>query len=476
MTKMREVNHEKICPVCGYKYCDHSYDGNIYDNDNHTHSNYTTASTGYTSYTKDYDDNSKYASSDTYRTTVTTSSAKTTAPASSASRNAKAKQGAKKFTKIYVRLIILMVIIQLIRALFAQTDLLNWLRSEFLGEDTNSSYYEEEVYSDSEYAIPLMNTSSKGQLMNDFFSAVFGTDLSSASQDQLDSVVALQIYSGNAEGCTIINYELEDGTNDYLEFASYLNPKDLSYFRELEYLCIPSVHLETGDLGLMPKLYYISSANSPEELADILSNPSNISTMEIYLCNSTNSLRGLESFENLSSFFANGAGLTDIDSLTMPKSLQYVGLVCGSVTNFSCLEELTDLAQLQLFGNVTDIRFVENMPELTYLYLNSCSVKDITPIVSCEKLYLFGIEEDPYLYNCDALAALQDLMYVYLSNTGISDLSFARNLTYLNSLYIDNTGVKDLSPLANLQNLDYIYCEGCDIQNTGSIREDIIYR
>jgi Leucine-rich repeat (LRR) protein len=75
---------------------------------------------------------------------------------------------------------------------------------------------------------------------------------------------------------------------------------------------------------------------------------------------------------------------------------------------------------------------------------DSVQLSDIKKITSTDSLDLSG---NPYIRSVEALAQLNDLRFLNLSNTNIRDISPLRNLTELYEVDLSNTPVSDLSPL-----------------------------
>lgn len=108
---------------------------------------------------------------------------------------------------------------------------------------------------------------------------------------------------------------------------------------------------------------------------------------------------------------------------------------------------VTNLTTLSMSGSsISNVTFLTNMTQLTYLAINNIGVTDFAP-----------------------LAGLSNLLSLSLNGGSISDLSVLSNMTALGFLNLNQTRVTDLSPLAGLTNLQSLYLQQNRIVNMTSL-------
>jgi len=114
--------------------------------------------------------------------------------------------------------------------------------------------------------------------------------------------------------------------------------------------------------------------------------------------------------------------------------------------DFVPLKYCMDMLSLDIGHNaVTDISFLEEMPQLKVLIIAVNQITDITP-----------------------LAALTELEYLEVFNNKVADLTPLTNLTKLKDLNISFNNVEDYSPIHNLSNLErlWLYNSGSTIKKS----------
>ena len=128
---------------------------------------------------------------------------------------------------------------------------------------------------------------------------------------------------------------------------------------------------------------------------------------------------GADTFtEGSTTISINHAGLTDLYGIDVCQNAEYVDASYNSISDLSPLEDLD---------------------EITELYLNDNAILDLSP-----------------------LSELDDLIILDLANNPILDLSPLTELDELETLYLDGTDVVDLTPLQRCTNLTYVTI--CDTQ------------
>ena len=205
----------------------------------------------------------------------------------------------------------------------------------------------------------------------------------------------------------------------------------------------------------------------------------------------------------------NGSGVENLKGLEYAKNLKELRIyiknnyINGQVVpvDLSVLGELTNLKSLDISGNVSDLKFIENLTNLTDLsvYLNSNikNIESIKNMATLESLHISGqIETLKPLINLTNLKTLEinsDLQQlkddlsviskitnlnslyirrytVYNGEAKKFDYSFVKNLSNLNTLTINDQYLKlDCANLSNALTTLYLKCD--EIYNTYKIGE-----
>lgn len=215
------------------------------------------------------------------------------------------------------------------------------------------------------------------------------------------------------------------------------------------------------------------------------------------------SLEGIEQLENLVSLNLRSNQLQDISQLAALEKLEKVDLRDNKVTDISPLAGLDRLEYLNLYGNSTlqsieplaslsnlekliigyvpvgsqvdnlstlstlkylnlrdcgveDLTFLSELSNLEYLNLHSnTNIQDINPIKHLTNLETLILVDVPLQGQEDLLANLQNLSYLNLRNTGLTDITFLAELDGLEYLNLhSNSDIQSIAPLAGLSNLE----------------------
>jgi Leucine-rich repeat (LRR) protein len=146
------------------------------------------------------------------------------------------------------------------------------------------------------------------------------------------------------------------------------------------------------------------------------------------------------------------AELQVLGQLSRLESLEISSSKASDWAELGKLENLADLALLSS-GTVDDFEFLARLNNLKRLRLEACEFVDLAPIGSLQGLEHFSIQGN----SVDALPSFHDRMslaWLWIVDTGITDLSPITNLTAVKTLGIFRTPVSDLRPVSNLRNLE----------------------
>ncbi len=187
----------------------------------------------------------------------------------------------------------------------------------------------------------------------------------------------------------------------------------------------------------------------------------------------------LSSLPALSNLWASGNGLSNATAFQALNALNYLNLDDNAIkdpsplanltrlkalsvernllTNGTALSGLTNLASVWLGGNLlTNVSFLQNLTRLGAVELDGNFITNVSSFASLSQLTSLSIKGNR-LTDCSPLANLVNLFDLRLgAQSGLSDLSFAANLTRLTYLDLDSNQIADLSPLAGLTGVTFL--------------------
>ena len=154
--------------------------------------------------------------------------------------------------------------------------------------------------------------------------------------------------------------------------------------------------------------------------------------------------------------------------------------------------ETLDISSLLMFGNAEAIFTLPNLKVLLaedasfgidlakMTTNNSLEVVDfndanISKYVFVDQEYYdyYKEEEVDTAYLTNILGYFPNVKELYIKNFKLGDISFAKNLTFLEKLDISDNDVTELKPLTELTNLQCIWCEGNSIIDADSLSEKV---
>ena len=119
------------------------------------------------------------------------------------------------------------------------------------------------------------------------------------------------------------------------------------------------------------------------------------------------------------------------------------------VTDISCLQELTNLTALYLSGNSPrDLSRLQNLDALETLDLRGCTLESLDGIQNIPNLTSLNLANVKDLAQEDyqVLAEMKQLKSLDLKNTGVMDLSFLHGMDALEELDLSGNPIEDYSP------------------------------
>ena len=175
----------------------------------------------------------------------------------------------------------------------------------------------------------------------------------------------------------------------------------------------------------------------------------------------------------LSLIFMVGCGGDDPENFEIPDANlraaieQELGLPSGApITE----EDMRRLAELEIDGEnltrgISNLTGLEYATNLVFLFLRNNAITDLSPLAGLtklEELHLSNSEprDISLLIDLSPLAGLNNLYSLELGNNAITDLSPLTGLTKLEELELYGNAITDLSPLTGLNNLVTLILSG----------------
>ncbi len=150
------------------------------------------------------------------------------------------------------------------------------------------------------------------------------------------------------------------------------------------------------------------------------------------------------------------------------------------IKDLTGLEHATNLTALDLSGEyisgggfvdsnaISDWSPLAALPQLTWLDLRNTGVSDVSPLAALTQLEWLDLGGTG-VSDVSPLAALPQLTWLDLANSDVSDVSALANLIQLQTLDLRGTGVSDVSALANLTQLQTLNLLNTDVSDVSPL-------
>lgn len=505
MTKMRNIGHDLVCPECGYKYCGktapYTYDG-------HDHNQYQTYSQKTT-----YTGSARPAGGQHYQNTAQGSpqpgqnsapryqnlpqnNQRSVQPSQTPGGSRQPKKSARG--KIIFVIVLIYIITSfggaLISLFFNIWEEMNQEFPDFQNFSSENTPYSQvsEPPRETEPERAIIDFSvldpfglddpshQENTYLQQFVCSVFSKEIGEVTAEDCGSIRQLYFYPPSADGSLTVSCVLQNSTYD--EFTAPLSAFDTSEFRafynieRLDISALDGLALNPGDLDGLNLLTSLICANSPEELADIIS-PLQLISLTICQPDSPLSLNGIEEFRNLTLLSVTAGMPEDADCLAELQGLYNLTLSdMGYLSDFTFLSSLINLRHLELnCPSLSDISFLQGTPQMTTLsVICSPGLTDLSPLENCPLLDSLYLSEDTGIRDFTPIGKLTNLTQLFLCDCGLEDLEWITGLEKLNTLVIPDNKVTSLSPLSGLPELSQVYCFGNSITDYGDLDPDIL--
>lgn len=131
-------------------------------------------------------------------------------------------------------------------------------------------------------------------------------------------------------------------------------------------------------------------------------------------------------------------------------------------------DRLTELYLIDC--GITDISFIENMPELTEVSFCSNRISDMTPLTACRKLTAVNFSGNQ-VTDLSPLKDKTNLTALGLAGNNISDITALENMTHLKNLSLSMNRIQDISVLGNMTEMEWLGLSGNEIEDFTPIED-----
>lgn len=480
MTKMRSNGHESVCPVCGYKYCDHSRDAqDLYNWDsNHNHNEYKSYSQGYTTTNTTYTTTQKQGNitNGGTNTRTTTVSRYGSNQNNNKNNNKKVGKAGKVIAIVYIISIIIAIAGAVLPDLLDELERNNQSFEDIFSDISDFFSDAEDNTNDDNGDFYVENGSTETETMNKSYSEeipVLGMDLGSStvkeaisyfmqeaevSQEELINstrILAIMYLDGKiyieVSGEGLGNYVYESPYSDF-------NVKDLAVFNQVETLYVDNMKLSEGALMDFSSVRSLYCSNSVAEITKIIP-CDNLEILQLIGHDRDMDMTGIEQFVNLSRLQVYADSISNTEKISELTEMIMLTMEVNELPDMKFLKEIPQLYFLimKVGGEeVEDLTFLSELKTLQGFEMYETHIKSLKGLGECPKL------EQIALYECPLLdySELEKTTLVYdldAIGCGIKDVEFVKNYTQLQFLDIHNNEITDLSPLADMAYLETVY-------------------
>jgi Leucine-rich repeat (LRR) protein len=226
---------------------------------------------------------------------------------------------------------------------------------------------------------------------------------------------------------------------------------------------------DLSPLAVLTNLSTLGLGGNPIENHSILGGLTNLTDLSL-ADGSLRDLAVLQPLTKLTSLALRNNRISDLSPLGGCSSLRHLELQGNRLSNYSAaLAQCTNLTELQLGGcAISDLSFARNLPQLSFLALDSNSISNLLPLAAATNLTYLVLSANP-IADYFPLSNLVKLANLELRGNAISNAGFLSTLRMLRYLDLSYNNITDLSPLGGLTNLGGLVASSNPIANYGSV-------
>ena len=158
--------------------------------------------------------------------------------------------------------------------------------------------------------------------------------------------------------------------------------------------------------------------------------------------------------------------ITDLKPLSTLTNLTELFLINNQITDLRPLSSLTNLIRLYAYENqIADLKPLSTLTNLTFLFLDNNQITDIKPLSTLTNLAYLYLDNNQ-ITDIKPLSTLTNLTNLHLADNQITDLRPLSTLTKLTFILLNNNSIADLKPLSTFTNLTRL-----DLYNNPSLTD-----
>lgn len=308
----------------------------------------------------------------------------------------------------------------------------------------------------------------KSEFFQQFVSDIFGKDYKDVSEEEYASITALHIYRNENK----VDYAINDG--DYIEYfydgSLYIGTSDLKCFTGLKHLNVEGRSLLFDDLDGLEFLTEVQAGNSAGDLSQFISHCENITVLGIYDTFFSNSMEGIDKFQNVVSLYIDADYVEDISGISTLKNLRELTINDGNrITNLGEIANLTELTKLSITSNqLKNLSILRGMKNLCELTVNESEVSDLSALGEYkDTLKKVELLENYKINDYSTITELTELEELGIGCTYNAILPSFKELKRLEKLSLE--GVEDVGAAALAENITELRLKRCSLTNLSAI-------
>lgn len=155
------------------------------------------------------------------------------------------------------------------------------------------------------------------------------------------------------------------------------------------------------------------------------------------------------------------SGNKNIDPILIPTNVDSLKVANCNISNLENFAEDFNGYELDLSNNPIDDSQIQYIKDnsLIFLYINNTNIKDVSELTNVKYLYLDGNK------NVTGIEKLIQLEILSMNDCGLTDLNFMKTLTKLNTVYMNNNKLTNTEGIKELSNITKLYMENCELED-----------
>lgn len=197
---------------------------------------------------------------------------------------------------------------------------------------------------------------------------------------------------------------------------------------------------------------YLIAQNLTADDADALSQMTNLLRLELnYFTNDdvenvSEALSGIEDFSDITLVLSE-AYVSDLSFLNNLPNLKTLRVIFSGIKDYSTLENIPTLEKLAVrSSSINGYSQFSGLTNITELDLGEGSADDLSPLSGLTNLKKLNLDHST-LGDLTPLNSLTSLEELDISYTNVEDISPLSSMTWLDSVYLHDNSVTDISPL-----------------------------